>query len=142
MPKAQPLTVDFTQTEDVLQVLPRPPLRSSENLGWNGIYVQQHIQPSWETPDYAHIRHMILVHGTQHRVRAERAFEGRRRQEQIGSDSNIAIVPATVQHQVNWSEESPFSLLFLEPDFLTQVAYESVTAERIQLIPQYAMDDR
>jgi AraC family transcriptional regulator len=141
MPKAQPLTVDFTQAEDVLQILPRPPLRSSDNLRWNGIYVQHHIQPPWETPDYAHIRHLILVHGTQHRVRAERAFEGRRRQEQIGSDSNVAIVPATVQHQANWSEESPFSLLFIEPDFLTQIAHESVTAERIQLIPQYAMRD-
>jgi AraC family transcriptional regulator len=141
MPEAQPLNVDFTQTEDVLQILPRPPIRSSENLGWNGIYVQQHIQPPWETPDYAHIRHLILVHGTQHRVQAERAFEGRRRQEQIGRDSNVVIVPATVQHQTNWSEESPFSLLFIEPDCLTQVAHESVTAERIRLIPQYAMGD-
>jgi AraC family transcriptional regulator len=141
MPEAHPLTVDFTQAEDILQILPRPPLRSSENLGWNGIYVQDHIQPPWETPDYAHIRHLILVHRTQHRVQVERAFEGRRRQEQIGSGSNVVIVPATVQHQTNWSEESPFSLLFIEPDFLTQVAHESVTAERIQLIPQYAMAD-
>ncbi|MBE9140708.1 helix-turn-helix transcriptional regulator [Nodosilinea sp. LEGE 07088] len=135
------LTVDFTQSEEVLQILPRSPLRSSEDSGWNGIYMQQHLQPSWETPDYAHIRHLILVHGMQHQVQAERAFEGRRRQEQIGRGSNVVIVPATVQHQSNWSEESPFSLLFLEPDFLTQVAYESVTAERIRLIPQYAMDD-
>jgi AraC family transcriptional regulator len=141
MPEAQPLIVDFTQAEDVLQILPRPPLRSSEDLGWNGIYVQQHIQPPWETPDYAHTRHMILVHGTQHRVQVERAFDGRRRQEHIGSDNNVVIVPATVQHQTNWSAESPFLLLFIEPDFLAQVAYESVTAERIQLIPQYAMDD-
>jgi AraC family transcriptional regulator len=141
MPEAHPLTVDFTQAEDILQILPRPPLRSSENLGWNGIYVQDHIQPPWETPDYAHTRHLILVHGTQHWVQAERAFEGRRRQERIGGGSNVVIVPATVQHQTNWSEESPFSLLLIEPDFLTQVAHESVTAERIQLIPQYAMAD-
>lgn len=141
MPEIQPLTVDFKQTEDVLQILPRPPLRSSENLGWSGLYVQQHLQPAWETPDYAHIRHLILVHGTQHQVQAERAFDGRRQHEQIGSGSNVVIVPATVEHQTNWSEESPFLLLFLEPDFLTQVAHESITTERIQLIPQYAMGD-
>lgn len=141
MPEAQPLDVDFTQTEDVLQILPRSPLRSSANSGWNGIYVQHHIQPPWETPEYAHTRHMILVHGTQHQIQVERAFDGLRRQEQMGSGSNVVIVPAAVQHQTNWGEESPFSLLFIEPDFLTQVAHESVTAERIQLIPQHAMSD-
>lgn len=62
MSETQPLTVDFTQEEDVLQILPRPALRSSENLGWNGIYIQQHQQPAWETPEYAQTRHMLLVH--------------------------------------------------------------------------------
>jgi AraC family transcriptional regulator len=141
MSETQSLTVDFTQPEGVLQILPRPPLRSSEHLGWDGIYVQHHIQPSWETPDYAHIRHLILIHETRHFVQSERAFDGRRQQEQIGCDNNIAIIPASIEHQSNWSEESQFSLLFIEPNFLTRVAHESVTADRIQLIPQYAMKD-
>jgi AraC family transcriptional regulator len=137
----QPFKVDFAQADDVLQILPRPALRSSDTLGWSSIYVQQHQQPAWETPEYAHIRHMVLVHGTQQRIRTERAFDGRRQLEQIGSGSNIVIVPAAVQHQTNWSQESPFSLLFLEPDYLVRVARESVKAERVELIPHYAMED-
>lgn len=139
--EAQPLIVDFTQEDNVLQILPRPPLRSSENLGWNGIYVQQHYQPAWETPEYAHIRHMLLIHSPDLIVQAERWFDGRRQQEQFGGGNNIAIVPATVQHQANWNQESPFSLVFIEPHYLNQIARESVTIERIELIPQYAMHD-
>ncbi|MGL6337902.1 MAG: helix-turn-helix domain-containing protein [Waterburya sp.] len=142
MSESQPLTVDFTKENDVLQILPRPALRSSENLGWNGIYVQQHQQPAWETPEYAHTRHMLLIHNPALIIPAERKFDGRRQEEQLGSTNNIVIVPAGVWHQANWQQESPFSLLFLEPNHLTQVAYETITTNRIQLIPQHAMHDR
>lgn len=141
MTESQPLTVDFTREDDVLQILPRPSLRSSGNLGWNGIYVQQHQQPAWETPEYAHTRHMILVHSPDQTVRAERWFNGRRQPEQLGGRNNIVIVPAPIQHRANWNQGNPFSLLFLEPDYLTQVAYEFITADRVELTPHYAMHD-
>jgi AraC family transcriptional regulator len=141
MSETQPLTVDFTQEEEVLQILPRPALRSSANLGWNGIYVQQHQQPAWETPEYAHTRHMLLVHSPDQTVQAERWFDGRRQPEQLGGRNNIVIVPATIQHRANWNQGNPFSLLFLEPDHLTQVAHEFITADRVELTPHYAMHD-
>jgi AraC family transcriptional regulator len=149
MSDTQPLTVNFTQSKDVLQILPRPSLRSSEHLGWQDLHVQQHQQPAWETPEYAHTQHMLLVHSHDPTVRAERWFDGRRRQEQFGGGNNIVIVPATVEHRANWDRESPFLLIFLEPDRLIRVAYESVSTdsakptlrERVELIPQYAMSD-
>jgi AraC family transcriptional regulator len=142
MSPTQPLTVDFTQKSDVLQILPRPSIRSSENLGWNGIYVQQHQQPAWETPESAHTRHMLLVHNPQPKVQTERWFDGRKQQEQFGIDNNIVIVPATIQHRANWNQECSFSLLFIEPDNLIRIAYESVKANRVELIPHHAMQDR
>jgi AraC family transcriptional regulator len=141
MPETQPITVDFTRPDDVLKVLPRPSLLSSENLGWNGIYVQQHQQPAWETPEYAHTRHMILIHGTEQPVQAERGFDGYRQHELLTQGSNIAIVPASIQHQASWNQESDFTLLFLDPDLLVHVAYESISDDRIELMPQFAMDD-
>jgi AraC family transcriptional regulator len=142
MIEKQPLIIDFTQESNVLQILPRPAQRSSAGLGWQGIYVQQHQQPAWETPESAHTRHMLLVHGaTEQIVQAERWFNGRRQQEQLGSSNNIAIIPAMVAHQANWNQESPFSLLFLEPDYLIQVAYELIGMNRVELIPHYAMAD-
>lgn len=108
-------------------------------MGWSGIYVQQHQQPAWETLEYAHTRHMLLIHNPNVTIQAERSFDGRRQQEEFGGSNNIAIVPATVLHQANWNQESHFSLLFVEPDYLIQVARESVTIDRVQLIPQFAM---
>jgi AraC family transcriptional regulator len=141
MPENQPETVDFTRESDVLKVLPRPSLLSSENLGWNGIYVQQHQQPAWETPEYAHTRHMLLVHSSLQAIKAERRLDGHRQEELLGLGSNVAIVPASVQHQVGWNQESEFTLLFLDPDFLIQVAYELASGDRIEFIPQFAMHD-
>jgi AraC family transcriptional regulator len=141
MPEIPPLTVDFSHKDDVLQILPHPAQRSSEDLGWNGIYIQQHRQPAWETPESAHTRHMLMVHGTPKMVRVERWFDGRREQEQFGNGNNIAIIPAMVLHRVNWDRDSSFSLLFLEPDYLIQVARELTVGNRIELIPHHAMSD-
>jgi AraC family transcriptional regulator len=141
MSEKQPLTIDFTQKDDVMKVVPRLPLRSSENLGWNEIHVQQHCQPAWESPEYAQTTHIVIIGLDSDFVRTERWFDGRRQQEQIGGGNNIAIVPAMVQHRSSWNREASFSVLSLEPDRLTKMAYESVTTERVELIPHYAMQD-
>jgi AraC family transcriptional regulator len=141
MSEIPPLTVDFTRSTDVLEILPRPPLRSSENLGWNGIYVQQHQQPAWEIPTNVHTRHMVLIHSPAPIVNSERWFDGRKQQEQFNSEKTVVLVPARVEHRSNWDRESHTSLLFLEPDALDRVARELVTTDRLELIPQYAMHD-
>jgi AraC family transcriptional regulator len=150
MSEIQPIIVDFTRDDDVLQILPRPPQRSSEGLGWSEhVRVQQHQQPAWETPEYTHTRHMLLIHDLDRinqsyrpkQIKKERWFDGRRQQERYGNDNNIVILPATVQHRANWSEECSFSLIFLEPDSLIRVARESVTVERVNLYPHQAIRD-
>ncbi len=140
MSKMQPLTVDISQEDAVLQILARPPLLSSQNLEWDGIYVQHHYQPAWETPEYSYTQHMLLVHNAERAIQAERVLDGRRQSEQLGNGS-IVIVPATASHQANWNQENIFTLLFLEPTRLARVAHESIDVERVELIPQFAMFD-
>ena len=135
-----PLAVDFTQENEVLQIMPRPPILSSQNLQWDGIYVQHHHQPAWETPEYSHTRHMLLVHTSEQVVQAERVLDGRRQKEQL-SQGNIVIIPVTVPHQANWNRENTFTLLFLEPAHLARVAHESINLDRVELVPQFAMLD-
>jgi AraC family transcriptional regulator len=141
MPEKQSLIADITQKDDVLKLFPRLPLRSSENLGWKEIHVQQHCQPAWEAPECAQITHLVAVALNSDLVQSERWFDGRRKEEQIGSGNNVAIIPAMVPHGGRWTQEISFSVLSLEPDRLTKVAYESVTTERIELIPHYTMQD-
>jgi AraC family transcriptional regulator len=137
----QPLTIDFTQKGDVIKIVPRPPLRSSENLGWNGIHVQQHCQPAWESPESVHPTHIVIIGLASDLIPTERWFDGRRQTEQIGGTNNIAIVPSMVQHRSSWNQEASFSVLSLEPDRLAKIAYESVITERVELIPHYIMQD-
>jgi AraC family transcriptional regulator len=136
MSEKQPLTADTTQPDDV-KIFPRLPLRSSENLGC----VQQHCQPAWESPESANTTHIVAVGLNSDVIQTEFWFDRRRQQEQISGGNNIAIIPAMVPHRVNWDRETSFSMLSLEPDRLTKIAYESVTTERIELIPHYAMED-
>jgi AraC family transcriptional regulator len=141
MSEKQPLIIDFTQKDDVMKIVPRSPLRSSENLGWNEIHVQQHCQPAWESPECAQTTHIVIVGLSSDLVQTERWFDGSRQQEQIGGRNNIAIVPAMVPHRSSWNQEASFSLLSIEPDRLTKIAYESVTTEFVELIPHYVMQD-
>jgi AraC family transcriptional regulator len=140
MSEKQPLTADTTQQDEVKN-FPRLPLRSSENLGWDGIHVQQHCQPAWESPESANTTHILAVGLNSDLIQTEFWFDRRRQQEQIGGGNNIAIIPAMVTHRVNWDREASFSMLSLDPDRLTKIAYESFTTERIELIPHYAMED-
>jgi AraC family transcriptional regulator len=141
MSKSQPLVIDSIQEDNVLKILPRPSLRSSINLGWNNIYVQQHQQPAWEMPEYCYIQHMILIHGASQPALTERWFDGQKRREYLGRGNNVVIVPAAISHRASWGEENPFSLMFLEPDYLNQVAFEAIKTGRAELLPQGAMDD-
>jgi AraC family transcriptional regulator len=140
MSEKQPLTADITQKDDV-KVFPRPPVRSSENLGWKRINVQQHCQPAWESPESANTTHIVAVGLNSDLIQSECWFDGRMQQKQIGGGNNIAIIPAMIPHRFNWNKETAFSMLSLEPDRLTKIAYESVITERIELIPHYAMQD-
>jgi AraC family transcriptional regulator len=140
MSEKQPLITDTTQ-KDQVKVFPRPPLRSSENLSWNGISVQQHCQPAWESPESSNTTHIVAVGLNSDLIQSECWFDGCMQQKQISGENNIAIIPARIPHRFNWNKETAFSMLSLEPDRLTEIAYESVKRERIELIPHYAMHD-
>ncbi len=140
MSETQPSAIDFTQEDKVSQILPRLPLRSSHTAGWHGIYVQQHHQPAWQTPEYCSTQHLILIHESEQLIQAERRLDGRRQHEQL-SDGNVVIVPANAQHQVSWDQENSFILLFLEPTNLAHIAYEAVNVDRVDILPQFAMRD-
>ena len=140
MPQIPSLSIDFAQESEVLQILARPPLLSSQNVRWNGIYVQHHHQPAWETPEYAYPWHMILVHYAESIMQTERLLDERRQREQIGNE-HIVIVPANAHHQANWNQENRFTLLFLEPAHLAHIAHESIQVDRVELIPQFATLD-
>jgi len=135
------VTLDFSQPAINQQIVPCSPVLSSQGLGWQNIHVQHHHQPTWQTPVCCHNQHTIVVHPITPLARIERRLNEQRRDEQVMS-GDIVLAPANVQHQVAWSQAIDYIVLALEPSYLTQVAFENVNAERVELIPHFATSDQ
>ncbi len=131
---------DFTHSDAISKIFPCKPLLSSHKLGWNGIHVQHHLQPAWETPDSCSLHHVIVLHHAEQTTKIERVMDGHHQTEQV-IKGNIAIVPAHAQSRTNWNREGYFTLLFIEPISVAQIAYESVDVDRIKIVPQFATPD-
>lgn len=134
-----PLKVDFTQETDVLAILPRPPLLTSEKLDWTGLNAQYHCQPAWQSPEACHMQHVIVVvmHTPSATVQSTRTIAGNNQQEQLVAGI-CAIIPADAAHHSTWDGETGFLLLNLDPGYLAQIAHETVDSDRVELIPQFA----
>lgn len=140
MSEATPLALDFTQKTALSQLLPNAPLLSSHQLGWNGIHVQYHQQPAWETPDSCGPHHTIIISHSEQPIKTVRVLDGCIQSEQalIG---DVAVIPANVQHKALWDREGNFSLLFLEPKYIVHSAYEFIDADRVEIVPHFATPD-
>ncbi len=140
MSEATPLALDFTQSNALLQVLPRAPLLSSHQFEWDGIHAQYHQQPAWEIPESYSPRHVLVVIHFGQPTKTERVLD-RHRQSEVACTGDIAIIPANTQHKVSWDRERDFTLLFLEPKYVAQIAHESVDADHVEIVPHFATPD-
>lgn len=134
------VTLDLSEQEFDQRIMPCPPVLSSHVLNWEGIYVQQHRQPAWETPECSHPQHKILVHTVTSSARIERRLNGCRWDEQI-IRGDIVLLPAGAQHQVSWDREIECTFLFLEPAYIAQIAREEIDRESVEFVPRFAQPD-
>jgi AraC family transcriptional regulator len=135
----QNIILDGTQEAELLQIIPRKPLISSQELKWEGINIQHHRQPSWETPYICGVQHSIIVHHSK-QVQAERWLENHKYNEQVVK-GDITIIPASIQNKHIWDRETEFSLLWLDPTHLARTAYESIDVERFEIVPHSSISD-
>ncbi|WP_414584052.1 helix-turn-helix domain-containing protein [Scytonema sp. PCC 10023] len=144
MLQEKPLTVDFTKEGAALQVFPRPPVLTSYQSKWNGIYVEYHQQPAWENREFCTTQHVIAIHqfanSLRHRIKMERVLDGRKQNEQLGY-GEIVITPAHVATRGRWDREIDCIALMLEPTHIARIAHESVDGDRVELIPHFAKPD-
>jgi AraC family transcriptional regulator len=135
---AKPIFLDATQKAPLLTLVPKPPLLSSQALGWEGVCVQSHRQPAWETPYACGPHHSIVVHSEP--LQIESLLDSRRQHEQIAK-GDIVIIPADTRNQHIWNQEVAFSLLLLDPTLIAQIAYESIDVDRVEILPHFATPD-
>jgi AraC family transcriptional regulator len=108
-------------------IFPRPPLTSSYQAGWKNIQLAHYTQPAWETPEFSANQHVIILANWQRGTEVDLVVNGTSKRIFCNEDRSglVEIVPARTMVKLSWSQEAEFTHLYLEPSFLTQVAYES-----------------
>jgi AraC family transcriptional regulator len=135
------VTVDFSQADAALEILPERSRLTSQNLGWKGIHVQHlHQPPTWETPEFSNTQHVIAVHHFDEAVQLERTLDGKIEREYL-TTGDIVITPAQTIIKGRWDKPGEVTLLTLEPDYFAQIAQEAVDSDCVKLEPQFALKD-
>ena len=135
----QPTLIFGDRDSDLSQLLPKRPLFSSQKLDWAGTYLEYHRQSTWETPYFSSTYHSIIVSNS-HQIPVGR-WSGNRKLYKQFNKGDITIFPANTQNKHSWNQEWEFFLLCLDPEIMTQVAYESIGTESIEILPCFATPD-
>jgi AraC family transcriptional regulator len=118
---------DKTRTENLAPIVPSIPLLSSVGTGWQGITLEQF--------RYSYADHKIAIHThIPENLRVKRRLNGRVQYEQVFAEQ-VIVIPARVTHQVQWDQRSEFLILTLKADVLSQVAYEVIPHDKVDLVP-------
>lgn len=120
-------------------ILPRPPLVTSKNENWDGVYLQHDLQPAFEIPRHTHSHHTLIV-GMDRGLQAEWWIDGQFQDLQYNR-GDVFLVPAGVPHKAYWKQESEGILLAVEPESIVSAAIDSLNSDRLEIIPQFATTD-
>jgi len=134
-------TMDINRSEDVVQILPGIPLLSSHQAGWRNIFFAYYRHPACEIPVHYLRQHTLTICsevGTPAKIECRLDNQFKR---YCFGHGDIIFCPSGVSKWMAWKRENSFALLALEAQLIEQVAYESVKAERIELLPQFNLKD-
>jgi AraC family transcriptional regulator len=140
MPVKESLTVDYKKADEIAQVLPTLPVFTSHRSAWRGLEFQYHQQPSVEMPESRSSHHIIAIHHHQNPILCEQCLDGHRQVAKVENEQ-ITMVPANLVYQTTWHHKVAATVLVLDPQHLSQIASESVNADRVELLPIFAQDD-
>ena len=141
----QPLAVDFVQEESLLQILPNLPLLTSYQSNWQHIHLAHHRQSPWELPEVSSDQHIIYIPTNYQPASMEVTSEGRLQTVGFHPDEVakglFGILPAKFPYKVAWNVNIEFIHCYLEPQFLANIAHESVNPDRVELLFEARKND-
>jgi AraC family transcriptional regulator len=138
---AQKRIEDFLTPEHApLPIFPCPPTVSSRQTAWNGIYLEHHHQPAYETPEYCYGWHIVSLH-VGRPITVEKWWGKGQFVKKTVTEGDVGIYPANVCLRERCPQETEFIDLYLDPVLLARTAYESIDSKRIELVPRFATRD-
>jgi AraC family transcriptional regulator len=129
--------LDYCQESASDQIVPNPAVLRS--LGWNGLHLELHQQPTFATNEHHHTMHVLacgLIDSSNRNAPGMRSLDGKRSRERRGV-GDIAIIPAGITHSCSWDIPAQFMVLAIEPTLLKQVGQDWVNPDQIELQPQF-----
>lgn len=141
MTKEQLLTIDAASDESISRISPGALMLSSQKALWHGVKASYHnFQTAVETPNHCFSQHLITIHLNHAVVMKEQLLNGELRCDRF-RDGDICLTPATTPVLVRLRDASEFISLYLEPTFMRQIAAEVVDPDRLEVVPQFKLND-
>lgn len=134
-------TTGILRTEDVAKILPVAPLLSSDQAGWNNIFLAYYQQPACEIPKHYLSQHTLTICGELSTPALIECCLDDRLKRYWFDSGDIIFCPAGISKSLAWEQKNSGILLALEPQLVEQIAYESINAERIEFLPQFKVID-
>ncbi|RUR76785.1 helix-turn-helix domain-containing protein [Chlorogloeopsis fritschii PCC 9212] len=133
-------SVDFAKENPYANILPRSPVISSYKSKWNGIRLDFHRQPGYETPEHSPNQHTLSISLVNRPIKAERLLDGRI-QTEIIKYGDIVVVPANINHKLCWESEAEFLVISLDSELFDRVSYDTIDLQRCEIIPHFTFTD-
>lgn len=130
----------LTPAHAPLPIFPKPPTLSSQTAAWNQIYLEHHLQPAYETPEYCYGWCIISIHLGKPIV-VEKWVEGSTVQCKSVMEGDIGIYPANIHYRERCLSKTQFLDVYLEPNLLNQVADDLINLQALKITPCFAHPD-
>jgi AraC family transcriptional regulator len=135
----KPPAIDVTQVDSRQKVLHRPPLLTSHKAGWKKLSLEYHQQPPYESPEHYATHHTIVI-----RLKSQSGLErwlGESYKAENSIQGDVALIPPYVTHRAATGQPSEFIALTLSADLVSNIAYESVNPNIVEIIPHFSKSD-
>jgi AraC family transcriptional regulator len=135
----QPLRINAAQLDSLKPLLPKALVLSSQFAGWNNFHFAYHRQLPYTIPETYPTQHTINICTNRFQARVKINGHWQHRSCAIG---DIGIFPAQqIAPAVEFEQELGIIHLYIEPASLTRAAFESVDADRVELVQQLQVRD-
>jgi AraC family transcriptional regulator len=129
--------LDYCQDSASDRIVPNPAVLRS--LGWNGLHLELHQQPTFATDEHHHTMHVVacgLIGASNQNAPGMRSLDGKRSRERRDA-GDVAIIPAGITHSCSWDTPAQFIVLAIEPTLLKHIGQDWVNPDQIELQPQF-----
>ena len=140
MPEAKPRAI--ANGDDLIQILERSPILTSQKAGWNNIFLGHFRTPAYEAPEVSSLfwHSLLIFPKTEAPIQAQRTLDGKIRHEQV-VEGDIVITPAQVSHRSCWNVEHDFIVIAIAPDVFARAVDESAEPYNVELLPHFSTCD-